>query len=181
MAGITQFQLRARATDSNGLVSNLSPVRTLGADTTSPTVTVDASVDTALADGYLSAGELQWMGSVQDNQMATGFVICVNQPSIRPAYRGKPLSVVALRSPGRYDLAPILVGDGVVTTLRVYGVDAVGNHSSPPLSRTFRVDTVAPLITTTASDRCRLHRPGQRRQRCRNHERSGDRSRWRHA
>ncbi|NNJ12715.1 right-handed parallel beta-helix repeat-containing protein, partial [Chloroflexales bacterium ZM16-3] len=149
LAGVTQFQLRARATDSNGLVSSFSPLITLSADIVTPTVVLDAAVDHALADGFLSADERQWAGAVQDNQAAAGLVICLNQtldPSCLPARSFDGSSGTAAWS---YDVTQLLAGDGISSTLRLYGVDAVGNYSSPPLSRSFLVDTVAPVITTT--------------------------------
>jgi subtilisin-like proprotein convertase family protein len=41
--------------------------------------------------------------------------------------------------------------DDVEQTWTAYGIDVVGNRSTPPISLTFRVDNVAPLITVTTA------------------------------
>ena len=48
-----------------------------------------------------------------------------------------------------YDWTKLLAGDGITKTISLYGTDAAGNRSTG-LNETFRIDTVAPVITLTA-------------------------------
>ncbi|MFQ5342807.1 MAG: hypothetical protein ACE5F6_14805, partial [Anaerolineae bacterium] len=50
-----------------------------------------------------------------------------------------------------YELPDVAGLDNITRTVIITGVDSVGNRSTEPLSRTFRVDTVAPAITVTTA------------------------------
>ena len=121
----------------------------LPVDLSPPTVALDPSVDQFLADGLIGPAELRWRGSQQDDHVAAALAICtaVNDPSsctnsaVLPGNAAQGAWVAALDS--------LLAGDGVAATLALYGVDGAGNRTQTPLIRSFRVDTVAPVITAT--------------------------------
>ena len=147
LTGIDEFQLRARATDRYGNVSDWSPVKTLIADTTPPTVTLDAAVEAFLTDGYLSSNEMAWSGQVVDNHEAAGVAVCIDGLfSVECAQSA--LFPGSASAPWQYDLGDLFDEDGVDHTIVIYGQDAVENRSAA-LTRTVRIDTVAPLITIT--------------------------------
>jgi Ca2+-binding RTX toxin-like protein len=47
----------------------------------------------------------------------------------------------------QFDLGGLLSGDGAAFTLDLYGVDAAGNRSEIPLTRSFTVDTIRPVLS----------------------------------
>ena len=71
------------------------------------------------------------------------------------AYHAARLSLTpqsaALSSAGTwaYSLRTPEGHDGVTHTLSIYGLDEVGNRTAAPISLTYRLDTVAPVLTVT--------------------------------
>jgi sugar lactone lactonase YvrE len=140
--GLTSFRLRARATDSFGNQSGWTAWRTVAVDNTAPAVSVDAALDAALADGFLSAAEARITGLVSDDRLAARLLACVDDLPCAPhtlSPGNTPVGAWSLRFPVD-DL------DGIERTLTLTGYDAVGNASAA-LERTFVVDSVAPALT----------------------------------
>ena len=50
-----------------------------------------------------------------------------------------------------YELLDVVGSDNVTRTVTISGLDSVGNRTTEPLSLTFQVDTVAPVITVTTA------------------------------
>ncbi len=147
MLGIDHFQIRAQATDSFGTPSDWTDWVTLAVDNTPPTVTVDRTLDDALVDGYMSADEARIDGQVVDDRQASRARRCT------PGLSGLECALLSVRPgttpTGTWSLEVTTEGaDGITRTLVLYGYDKVGNRSEP-LTRTFRVDAVAPVITIT--------------------------------
>ncbi len=150
LTGINQFQLRAQATDTYGNLSAFTDPITLTVDASPPTVTLDSQVDAALQGGFVSLSQMIFSGQVVDNYQASGLQACF------AGTIGSPLCLTQAVVPGtaptgtwRLDLSGVQFGDGVTQTMTLYGIDGVGNVSTP-LTRTYRVDTVPPVITVTA-------------------------------
>ncbi len=148
VSGIDHFDLRARATDANGLVSDWSPVQAVYVDTTPPTIALNPSIDQFLTDGYLNATELNWNGTLHDNREVAGLTICLSQTLNGNCIKGASFAGSTDAQWG-FDLTTLLAGDGISRTIALYGLDGAGNSSSAPVTRHFTLDTVAPVITVT--------------------------------
>lgn len=145
LSGVDEFQLRARATDRFGNASEWSPITTLIADTSPPTVTLNASIEGFLSDGFLNRSELVWQGQVVDNYAAAGIVVCIDM-LLSVGCEQRTLAGANATAPWHFDLAGFVDAESAERTIAIYGQDAVQNRSAP-LIRTVRIDTVAPLIT----------------------------------
>jgi hypothetical protein len=150
LAGLNQVSVRARATDSFGNESAFTAPLVLPVDRAAPTVTLGAAVDQFLADGLIGAAELAWAGAVQDDNVARGVALC-------PSSAYGPECVVAPALPGdaaqgawAADLGALFGGDSVPASISLFGLDASGLRTEPPLTRSFTVDTVAPLLGVAA-------------------------------
>jgi large repetitive protein len=144
--GITSMEIRGRATDIYGNTGAWTALGTFPVDTTPPTVTVDAAVERALADGFLGPDELVVSGQVRDNRAASGTELCVTPLTVE--CRAVAAAADGTQVAWTYDLAALPAVDGVTQTLGVRGTDDAGNQSAT-LERIFRLDTVAPVITAT--------------------------------
>ena len=149
LAGVDSVALRAQATDGYGNVSGYSPVVTLQVDLTPPSVTLAPASETALADGFINATEAEFTGQVSDNRTAVGLQICDPNSTV-----GIPVCEERSVLPGDQPVGDwsFRLGssdeDGVTRTLTFAGIDGAGN-SAVVLTRTFRLDVVAPVITPT--------------------------------
>ena len=149
LTGVTGFTLRARATDLFGQTSGWSAAVTLVVDDSAPTIALSAATTDALSDGFITANESLLDGVVTDDQQAAAAEVCqTNTPlDIPVCFTNSAQPGNAATGNWTYALFSTDV-DGVTMTLRFTGLDGVGNRSQP-ITRTFRVDTVAPVITTT--------------------------------
>jgi hypothetical protein len=149
LAGVTQVTLRARGTDSFGNVGDWSPAVTLAVDIIPPTVDLTQATSDYLADGFINGLELFWRGRVVDDQQAAGLTICQGR-ALGDGCQENALFGAAV-APWRQDFADQWLGaDGIPHDLALSGEDSAGNISTTALTRTFVVDTVAPVITVTA-------------------------------
>ncbi|MCB0001512.1 MAG: cadherin-like domain-containing protein, partial [Anaerolineae bacterium] len=148
LSGLTGFDLRARASDRYGNQSGWSPIHHLIVDTSPPTVTLDATVDDFLADGFINGAELLWNGQATDDYEVSRVAVCTDA-TYNTACQSASTSLPAPSVTWQYDFNSVLAGDGISQTVSLHGFDAVGNRSVTPLVRTFIVDTVSPVITTT--------------------------------
>ena len=86
-------------------------------------------------------------GSLQDNRVAAALAICtaIGDPSsctdipITPGDAALGAWSAALDT--------IVAGDGAAATIALYGTDGAGTRASTPLTRSFRVDTVPPVVS----------------------------------
>ncbi|MCB0240061.1 MAG: hypothetical protein KDH08_15760, partial [Anaerolineae bacterium] len=132
LTGLTGFDLRARATDRYGNQSGWSPVHHLIVDTSPPTVTLDATVDDFLADGFINGAELIWNGAAEDDYEVRRVAVCLDDvytTGCEPANSSLPAPSVTWQ----YDFNSVLAGDGISQTVSLHGFDAVGNRSVTPL------------------------------------------------
>jgi len=83
LTGARQVSVRAQATDSYGNRSTFTAPLVLPVDRTPPTVTLAPGVDRFLSDSLIGPSEMQWSGTLQDDQVAASVTICtaVNDPS----------------------------------------------------------------------------------------------------
>jgi hypothetical protein len=144
LAGLSGFDLRARASDRFGNTSAWSPVHPLIVDNAPPTVQVDAAVDGYLADGFISAAELVWSGAAQDNREVRRVAVCLDG-LFNTGCASAAISQPAASVTWLHDFSGALAGDGITQTVSLHGFDGVGNRSAP-LARTFLVDTVPPQL-----------------------------------
>jgi hypothetical protein len=148
LSGVTAFDLRARADDPFGNTSEWSDWLTLPVDITPPVVMLDAGTEQALQDGLVGPDELKFGGQVADDVQADGLSACLEQ------VEGSFCTAVALQPGAAFtgtwllDTRGFQAGDGISQMLIVRGIDKAGNLSLP-LTRTYIVDTVAPILTVT--------------------------------
>ncbi len=148
LTGLSQITLRARGTDSFGNVGGWSLAQVLAVDITPPTVLLNPNVEDFLADGFINGLELLWRGQVVDDSSAVGLTTCPSL-ALSSDCQDKALFGGAV-APWRTDFGTQWVDeDGVPHDLALIGQDDAGNLSTTPLTRTFIVDTVAPVITVT--------------------------------
>jgi hypothetical protein len=142
--------VRVRAVDEHGNASAFSNPITLIVDGAAPTVTLDSSSEAALADGFITASEAILRGLVVDDQRADRVKICTQQPAkpdVCTTQKTQPQKSASGQWANQLFVDNL---DGITQTLRLVGIDSVGNQSAP-LERTFRIDTVPPVVTATAS------------------------------
>jgi hypothetical protein len=145
-----QFKLRAVVTDTFGNGPAYGEWMTLTVDTLPPTISLDPKSDAALQGAVLGPDDKVFLtGLVEDDQEAHSAEVCYEGAD------GEECEQV-LANPGStsvgtwgYVLSAREVRDYEDETVYLYGVDGVGNRSTIPLSRTYGVDTVAPVVTVT--------------------------------
>jgi hypothetical protein len=145
----SQFGLRVRAVDGFGNLSTWTEWLTVTVDTIPPTVDLSAETLTWLVDDLIGPDEMGLTGVVVDDRQASAVEVCAALPS-EPEHDCARTQVTPGNTPSGnwYAVSPVLGdGDGSWQTLFFYGVDSVGNRSTAPLSRTFRVDVVQPVVT----------------------------------
>ncbi len=145
-----QFTLQVLATDRFGNGPTASAPVTLTVDTLPPTITLDVASEDALQGAVLGAGEqIILSGQVEDDQQAGGAEICIKQTD------GQYCQQIALKAGAtavgdwRYALRAVGALDYQEQTLALTGIDGAGNRSTAPLSRTYTVDNVPPVLTVT--------------------------------
>jgi len=148
LAGVNEVNVRARATNTYGIASSWSDTITLLVDTDAPTVSLDSLITDYLSDGWISPAEMNWTGSVQDNLKAKSAVLCLGNEFSPDCLLQDVMPGGELNGDWNYDLGGIIAGDGVSVTLKFFGKDG-NNNLSDALTRTFTVDTVAPVIQTS--------------------------------
>jgi hypothetical protein len=149
--GLTNIELRAQAADLFGNVGPWTEWKNLLVDTAAPVLDLDNAVELALADGFLAPNELVISGTLQDDLAAYQVGLCLESES--EAANCLSISVQPGTTPTGtwlYDMAPFQNGDGLTQTMTLVGRDGGGNLSEP-ISRTYRLDTVGPIITVTTS------------------------------
>jgi len=147
LTGVETVELRARGTDTLGNVGSWSATATLTVDRDAPAVTLDPALEAALGGGVVNPNAFPYAGEVADGLLARRVELSFRRGA---ALSRLPLAVMPGDSPtGYWSVQRTLAGaDGITETLTVYGYDGSGNRSEG-LERTYRVDTVAPTITST--------------------------------
>jgi hypothetical protein len=145
-----QFTLRALATDRFGNGPTSSELITVTVDTFPPTITLDIASEDALQGTVLGVGEqIILNGQVEDDRQASGAEICIQQTD------GQYCEEIALKAGATtigdwsYALAAVGELDYRGQVLSLTGIDGAGNRSTVPLSRTYTVDNVPPVVTVT--------------------------------
>lgn len=149
--GLTNIELRAQAADLFGNTGPWTEWKNLLVDTSAPVLDLDNAVELALADGFLAPDELVISGTLQDDLAAYQVGLCLESES--EAVNCLSISVEPGTTPTGtwlYDMAPFQNGDGVTQTMTLVGYDGGGN-SSEAISRTYRLDTVGPVMTVTTA------------------------------
>lgn len=145
-----QFKLRAVVTDTFGNGPAYGEWMTLTVDTLPPTISLDPESDAALDGVVLGPNDEVFLtGLVEDDQEARSAEVCFEGTDGEeceqvPANPGS----TSVGSWG-YALSAREARDYEDETVYLYGVDGAGNRSPDPLSRTYGVDTVAPVVTVT--------------------------------
>ncbi|MEM7129936.1 MAG: LamG-like jellyroll fold domain-containing protein [Chloroflexota bacterium] len=142
LAGVTQFSLRARATDIHGNTSGYSASVTVPVDTTPPSLTLDTAVSNNLADGYLSTADRLLSGLLTDDRGGQAVEVCLDGML--------SCTVVMVNEPGATTSAwgaelPLVEADGITQTATIVGLDVVGNRSVSTVL-TYQLDTVRPVV-----------------------------------
>jgi hypothetical protein len=89
-----------------------------------------------------------WSGAIVDDVEAVSIMVCTTTALLSTCVTIPALPGDTAQGTWQLNLAGLLAGDGVTTTLTLYGMDGAGNLA-PPLSRSFRVDTVRPVLTVS--------------------------------
>lgn len=149
IAGVTQAVLRVKATDGVGNISpSWSAPVTLTVDNTPPTLTLSAESETLFAQGLINAATASGLiltGTVSDDFVAAAVDICDTNNDCGQ------IPVLPGNAPSGAWTYPVLFlpdGDNITNTVVLYGVDGAGNRSAP-LTRTYAVDTVSPVLQVT--------------------------------
>jgi len=147
LVGAEAVELRARGTDTLGNVSDWSGAVTLVVDRDPPTVILDPDLEAALAGGVVNPNALTYAGDVQDGELARRVELHFRRGG---ATARLPLAVTPGDAPTGVWSTPrtLAAADGITETLTVYGYDGAGNRSDG-LTRTYCVDTTAPVVTGT--------------------------------
>ena len=134
-----RINVRAQAIDWFGNASGFTDAVTLLIDRNAPQVDLDQPTTDALQDGWIGPNELELGGTLQDDFEARTLTLCegtVYSPDC-------PTQTV---NPGDqptgawlYDFNNVLAGDGVTTTISLYGINGAGNRSAAH-AETFRID-----------------------------------------
>ena len=145
-----QFALRAQATDRFGNISAWSDPVTLTVDTLAPTISLDADAQAALQEAVLGPGDqIVLTGQVQDDQQAQAAEICLAQAYDQFCEDIDVHPGDAIMGTWSHKLLAEGQLDNEVRTFTLYGFDGAGRRSTVPLSHTYSVDTVPPLVTVT--------------------------------
>jgi hypothetical protein len=147
-----QYRLRARAQDAADNWSAWSEPITVAVDVTPPQIALDANSEAILAANTF--GGLNWptinlYGVITDNLSVAGVQACRVEGGVESCQGDGPLFPSPWTSRNwslPYTIAA--TGEGVTETVRFYAADGAGNRSQP-LTRTLRVDTLAPRLTVT--------------------------------
>ncbi len=140
LGGNTAYQLRVKAVDSLGNESAWSGGVVYPVDNTAPTIALNAATEAAIADGLLGSGELVLAGTISDDQAAASVELC---------QVGQSCTTFPSTSEGHWQAGlSFAESDGISETVVLVGVDQAGNRSDP-LTRTLRVDIVAPEHSVT--------------------------------
>jgi uncharacterized repeat protein (TIGR01451 family) len=143
------YQLRAQAADRFGNVSGWSDPVTVTVDDAAPAVTLDAATETLLQSGYVNQDFIAG-GLVSDDQQARALQLCAETAEsalLLPGCAELRLDPAAAATGAWRSPVTVPTGEGITQTLRLTGIDSAGNRHT--ISRTYTVDTVAPLITVT--------------------------------
>jgi len=144
-----QFRLRALATDRFGNGPTISDWVTVTVDAFPPVITLDAASETALLGAVLGPDDtLALQGEVQDDQQARAAKICFAQTYGQPCTDIKVYPGNAITGTWSYALRAVSSLDNQAQSFALYGVDGADNLSTP-VSRTYQVDTVPPVVTIT--------------------------------
>jgi hypothetical protein len=111
-------------------------------------VTLDAEVEDAIADGFVNAAEALLGGTVTDNRQASMIEICTLETDDLLTCETKEVNPGDAASGGWSLLLVTADRDGEQQTLRLKGIDGAWNMSAA-LTRTFKIDTVPPVLTIT--------------------------------
>jgi hypothetical protein len=144
LVGLDSVEIRARAVDAWGGASAWTDWVFLVVDLSAPSLTLDASVDDALADGYMGPGEFFIHGTVADNEKIHTVELCLEDTDV-VCFNSLVTPPDGTAGSWGIDVAAWQNGDGVTQTLTLVGEDKAGN-TSEPISRTYKVDVVAPVI-----------------------------------
>jgi hypothetical protein len=145
-----QFALQALGTDRFGNGPTASSWVTVTVDTLTPTIRLDSASETALQGAVLGPGDqILLSGLVEDDQRASSADICFAGTDEPTCSRVAVQPGTAVTGTWRYALRAAEGLDYEKQSITLYGVDGAGNRSSVPLSRTYLVDTVPPVVTVT--------------------------------
>jgi len=147
-----QYRLQVRAQDAADNWSAWSEPITVAVDVTPPQIALDAYSEDILANDTF--GGLNWptvnlSGVITDNLSVAGVLACRVEGGVESCQSDGALFPSPWTSRNwwlPYTIAA--TGEGVTETVRFYAVDGAG-HRSQPLTRTLRVDTLAPRLTVT--------------------------------
>jgi hypothetical protein len=146
------LEVRARAVDSWGNLSDWSDWHQFEVDRTPPTASLSAASLESMQDAWLGSEELNFTGEVQDDRQAGQVEVCAEQVA-GSLTNCSTASVTAPQGTAGGDwLLPPSLGsepDGAAYIFSFYAIDSVGNRSTLPLTYSAQVDIVAPVVTVT--------------------------------
>jgi hypothetical protein len=144
-----QFELQAQAVDRFGNGPTVGNLLTLIVDAAPPTITLDAASEAALQEAVLGPGERVLLtGLVEDDQQASSAEICIEGADGHSCEQVTAQPGTAITGTWQYALKAVEELDYKDQTMVLYGVDGADNYSEP-LSRTYKVDIVPPVVTIT--------------------------------
>ncbi len=150
VANGTQFLVQPWATDRYDNGPTAGEAVTLTVDIQPPTINLDATSEKLLSTVVLGPDDtLSIGGQVVDDQLARQAEICFQKTYGQYCEQVRVTPGDSSSGAWEYTLRAVEDLDNKTQTISLYGIDGAGNRSSVPLTRTYKVDTVPPVITVT--------------------------------
>jgi hypothetical protein len=145
-----QYSLQALATDSFGNGPTGGVERIVTVDIQPPNIALDMDVDDRLDGAVLDGNEeIMLTGQVEDDQKADSVEICIEQADEPRCEQFSVKSGATATGDWSYALRAVGELDYQTQTFSLHGIDGANNYSTVPLSRTYKVDNVPPVVTVT--------------------------------
>ncbi|MCP4542733.1 MAG: hypothetical protein GY832_36890 [Chloroflexi bacterium] len=145
-----RYTLEALATDSFGNGPTIGTRVTVTVDIQPPTITLDMDANDRLVGAVLGGNEeILLTGQVEDDQKADSVEICIEQTDEPHCEQFSVKSGSTATGDWSYTLQAVGELDYQDQTFSLRGIDGADNYSTVPLSRTYIVDNVPPVVTVT--------------------------------
>lgn len=148
LTSFTGVDVRMRATDEHGNTSAFGEWVHLLVDNEAPLVILDSETQDALADGVIDGSESLLAGAAADDFQAAAIEICEIGPAGFATCTTRPVHPGGAAEGDWSFLLHTDDLDGITHTVGLRALDGADNASTP-LTLTFQIDSVAPMLDVT--------------------------------